>query len=403
MNTRQLIDDIRAIPLVLWALAFFFLCLGFRTRIDLPLALLAATSVFAFQHHHIDWRAQLQQHSSIILFIVIAMLTTITSHDWRHSVGVQPQLLPALLAYAIICRYATTPQRIRFILISLLASGLLTVSLILIGTHASASDDPLERVKLLGNALFIVPNDILMLSVITPLALAVHAGATPVTRVMIGLYIVLSLFASVTIGSRQATVVSLAGMAFFYTLMKPRWFLPALLGVSCIGLMIDWLLGWPLLDKVRFFSRAYVWHAGWLMFLEHPLLGQGPGAFRDLYFPFLEKAGYVIADLPDRRNMPWAHNLYLEQLAERGIAGLVALGCLLSVAGMRAWQGLRNASNQVSRGVAAGILAALGTLMLAGIAEATLTRLWVTVLLLALAGLCQSNQRALPHSTDAPP
>lgn len=401
---HHLITDVRTIPPVLWALAFFFLCLGFRTAVDLPLALLAIATVFALQQEQTapGWRAFLQQHGAVTVFVTVAILSTLVSRDWRHSLGVQPQLLPALLAYTVICKFGNTPERIRFILLSLLCSGLLTVLLILAGTHASTSDDPLERIKLLGNALFIVPNDILMLSVIAPLALSLHASAGLLVRVMVGIYAVLALFAGVAIGSRQATVMCLAGMAIFFTLVKPRWFLPAIAGVSCAGLLIDWLLGWPLLDKIRFFSRAYVWHAGWLMFLEHPLLGQGPGLFRDLYFPFLEKAGYVVADLPDRRNMPWAHNLYLEQLAERGLAGLVALICLLATACRQAWRSLQAADTAPARCVAAGLLAALGTLMLAGIAEATLTRLWVMVLLLSLAGLCQANRQTVQLFSPAP-
>jgi O-antigen ligase len=379
------------IPWVLWALALFFLCLGFTARIDIPLALLAATSIFAFSQEPDlpGWQQLARQHWPVTFFLVVAAITTATSGDWRHSLGVQPQLLPALLVYSVIAQFVNTPHRQRFVILTLLASGLLTVTLMITGIDTAGTPDPLEKIRMLGNALFIVPNDILMLSLIAPLTLTLLRERQPSYRILIGFFLLLSLFASTLMGSRQAVLVLLSGIAIFCTLIRPRWFVPALIIAALTGLLVDWLLGWPLLDKIRFFSRTYVWHAGWLMFIDSPLVGQGPGQFKDLYYPYLEKAGYILADLPDRRNMPWAHNLYLEQLAERGILGLVALLCLLFTALKRSWVCLRTATaGQEQIWLASGLAAALLALCLAGVAEATLSRLWVTVMGLTLVSLC---------------
>ncbi len=128
------------------------------------------------------------------------------------------------------------------------------------------------------------------------------------------------------------------------------------------------------------------------MFLDRPVFGQGPGMFKDLYFPFLEKTGYVLEELGDRRTMPWAHNLYLEQLAERGVLGLLALLCLLGHALMRGLRMIRQAPSSEARAMLVGVVSALLVLMASGIAEASLSRLWVTVLLLVLAAFCASEQ-----------
>lgn len=172
--------------------------------------------------------------------------------------------------------------------------------------------------------------------------------------------------------------------------MRPRWGVPILLAGLFLVTLIDALLGWPLVRKIFMFPRLYVWHAAWVMFLDSPWVGQGPGMFRDLYFPFVEKAGYVIEQLDDRRTMPWAHSLYLEQLAERGIPGLLVLLALLGTAVGRVWRQWRsavNGNNEEVRVLASGVLAGLVVLILAGIAEASLLRLWVMVCLLVLVAL----------------
>lgn len=393
-------DSIKAFPPVLWAMGFFFLCLGFTAPIDIPLALFATTAAIAFnqQNDTLGWRELAKAHWPLGFFLAIAIVTTTASINPRHSLGVQPQLLPALLAYCVIARFITTPARQQFFCAALLASGLLTASLMLLGVYSSTIDDPLERVKLLGNALFIVPNDILMLSVIAPLTLTLawHGGIC--LRLLVGLYLLLTLLASAVISSRQSVLIFLLGQSVFFAFMTPRWFIPIFVLGAAAGAIMDWLLGWPLANKILMFPRTYVWHTAWIMFLDQPWLGQGPGMFKDLYFPFLEKAGYVVAELGDRRNMPWAHSLYLEQLAERGILGLLALLALMATAIKQAWNfSYTHPSEHSSKsGLSAGLLGSLVSLSLAGIAEATLSRLWVTVILLSLAGLCTTLRQG-PH------
>jgi O-antigen ligase len=385
-------------PPVLWALALFFLCLGFTAPIDIPLAVLAFTAAYAFnqQSHPFSWPDVIQEHWPLIFFLAIAAITTITSVDPRHSLSVQPQLLPALLSYCVITQFITTPARQRFLCGSLLACGSVTVTLMLVGVRNTISDDPLEKIKLLGNALFIVPNDVLMLSIIAPLVLAVARDSNTLIKCLAAAYLLLTLIASVIIGSRQAVLVFILGQALFFVIVKPKWFLPIVLFSAVTGTTLDWLLGWPLANKIMMFPRTYVWHTAWIMFLDSPWLGQGPGMFKDLYFPFLKKAGYIAAELGDYRNMPWAHNLYLEQLAERGIGGLLALVSLLVTATRQAWIYTRNSSSESTISLGAGLLGALLALSIAGIAEATLSRLWVTVLLLSITGLCTALNRN-PH------
>lgn len=382
------------IPPVLWALALFLACLGFRARFDLPLAVLAGVAAWSFGQHPQRPLPQLvRDHWPVALFLAVAALVTATSVDPRHSLGVQPQLLPALLSYAVITAFALQPAAVRFVASSLLAAGLLTALLMLATVGQARLEDPSSYVKTLGNALLIVPNDVLMLAVIVPLALGLAWAGGQANRLLVVLYLLLALVAGVLLQSRQTVLAWGVGVLVLVTLMRPRWVIPVLVVGTVLGLVADYLLGWPLARKIFLFPRLYVWHTAWVMFLDSPWLGQGPGMFKDLYYPFLEKAGYVLAELGDRRTMPWAHCLYLEQLAERGVVGLLALLALLGRAFLDAGQAYRQASSEGARALAAGVLAALGGLAFSGIAEATLSRLWVTVLLFTLAGLARALAR----------
>jgi putative inorganic carbon (HCO3(-)) transporter len=71
--------------------------------------------------------------------------------------------------------------------------------------------------------------------------------------------------------------------------------------------------------------RRYVLNvAAWRVFLDHPMLGVGPGEFAEDYSTvYGNRIGLV-----EQRKSYRAHNLYLETLAETGAIGLV---CLLSV------------------------------------------------------------------------
>ncbi len=71
--------------------------------------------------------------------------------------------------------------------------------------------------------------------------------------------------------------------------------------------------------------RIPLWIAAWNMFLDAPLLGQGPAAFAllsDQYISELSLPSWVVRD---GRHMPWVHNLYLEGLADGGLLGLIAV------------------------------------------------------------------------------
>lgn len=330
----------------------------------------------------------LRYHWPLLFFLAAALLATAFSVDRPQSIRVQLPLWFSLVCYIVIVGLVDTQRYLRILSILLPISVFFVLAFILPEAIEVQTDNPLAQVKMLNSIFLVVPNDVLVLSVMAPLVLGVAWSSGWWLRGFAVCYLLLALIVGVNMQSRQTVFLLLLGSVAVVTLIRPRWAVPAVLISVAVGVLIDGLSGWILSQKIFMFPRTYVWHAAWEMFLDRPWAGQGPGLFKDNYFAFLGKAGYLIPELPDRRPMYWAHNLYLEQLAERGIFGLLALLSLLVVAMRNAGTVLRQAADNSVRSIAAGALVAVTVLAIAGIAEATLSRLWVMFSLLVLSALC---------------
>ena len=86
----------------------------------------------------------------------------------------------------------------------------------------------------------------------------------------------------------------------------------------------------------------------WLVALDMakgaPVVGHGPGSFPDHYLPRLDRLRPLPWGLEAEISfIPWAHNLYLEQLAERGILGLGVFLLPLGIAWRRGSRSVRAA------------------------------------------------------------
>ena len=116
---------------------------------------------------------------------------------------------------------------------------------------------------------------------------------------------------------------------------------------SAAVLLISACLGWPLLARFGELLeigsgkensaavRLVMWRGAFLMAMEHPLLGVGPGGYT-VRFPRYRDPGYERVGVT--HNTLHAHCEFLEVLADVGIVGLLAfLGFLASVA----WVGVR--------------------------------------------------------------
>ena len=166
--------------------------------------------------------------------------------------------------------------------------------------------------------------------------------------------------------TRMALIAAAAGFGLVI-LPEPRarrWAVPALAVVAAVA------VGWELIPGntrtlSSFFrhydpshnqqqSRLVLWDVAWRIFRDHPLTGAGPGGYGRLFTTYHEGA------IEGQLGWGSAHNLYLHQLAERGILGgfaLLALCATFLTRTVRAARGASDARALWSAGAVAALLA----------------------------------------------
>lgn len=391
-----IVKKFKQYPLVLWALALYLCSLGFNLKYDIPLAIFAIfamVSMFTISNadYQFTFSQMLKRHWPVLVFLIVTAIVTLASRDVKHSVLVQVQLLPALLIYLCLVLSVDTDKQRLFIIVTLVLAALVAeLSFMAQVLYLSEIPDRLEKMWAIKSPLFIAPNDVLFFSVLAPLAACLVISEGRWARVLGVAYLLLTLIVTVYMQSRQAVGVYLGSLCLMALLWRPAIGAMVIIGGAFLVLVVDWFTGKGLLSKlVYLFPRRYVWEAAWQMFLDRPWFGHGPGMFKEFYVEYVEKAGYVFADVEDRRPMRWAHSLYLEQLAERGLAGFFALMFMMA-SGIAASTRLLKEKGLYGQ----GLLACWVAYGVAGIAETSLLRIWTVSTLFILSGLaCQQIKK----------
>jgi O-antigen ligase len=96
------------------------------------------------------------------------------------------------------------------------------------------------------------------------------------------------------------------------------------------------------------------------MFIDHPVLGVGPGGFA----VNLDRYGAQIPQLSDY--LPTPHNAYVQMAAETGVIGLLAFVCFLAAGLFVAIRAARSAPPDV-RGLRLSLLWSYATMCAAGL------------------------------------
>ncbi len=119
-------------------------------------------------------------------------------------------------------------------------------------------------------------------------------------------------------------ILSIMSICCFGLIYQSRYILPIVVISIVLIIVIDCMRGFLFISKLGgvWHSRIPAWIAAWSMFTDSPLIGHGPRSFGELYAEYQLKLSLPEWLVVDRRIMPWAHNLYLETLAEQGIIGL---------------------------------------------------------------------------------
>lgn len=136
-----------------------------------------------------------------------------------------------------------------------------------------------------------------------------------------------------------------------------------------------------IVDPTKFsnLERINMWRASLEMAKESPILGVGPGNYTEASGPYREKYGVVSTSSP--------HNNYFLQLTEKGVLGLGVFIYLWFVFFKEIWHAWRNATDDLSKALAAGSMAALVGFHVAGFFEGNFGHSEVVMIMWLIVGL----------------
>jgi O-antigen ligase len=187
------------------------------------------------------------------------------------------------------------------------------------------------------------------------------------------------------------TACGLAALGALALLRVPRWTWPLLAAAAVVAFLAPGGIRsrLTLVDESSR-DRYYMWQAGLDMVIERPVFGQGPGMVQVVYprFRWLEA--------PNPRQ-PHLHDNVLQIAAERGLPGLAFFLWWVGIAFLAALREAQRAAaeGRGARWGAAGALAALAAVFVAGLFEYNLGDSEVLMLVLLLT--------AVPFALQASP
>jgi len=198
-----------------------------------------------------------------------------------------------------------------------------------------------------------------------------------------------ALVVSQTRSAWLGTACGLGALGRLALLRAPRWAWPALAaGVALVLLVPGAIRSRLTLVDESSRDRYYMWQAGLDMVMERPVFGQGPGMVEVMYPRF------KWPEAPNPRQ-PHLHDNVLQIAAERGLPGLVFFLWWVGVAFLAALREARRAAaeRRGPRWAAAGALAALSAVFVAGLFEYNLGDSEVLMLVLLLTAVPFATRR----------
>jgi putative inorganic carbon (hco3(-)) transporter len=351
----------------------------------------------------------LQERMSLLLMLMaMALALSVPMSVWpSYSVRVLIDFLRTIMYYLLIVNIVTDEKRLRgFIWIFILASGYDAISSAIAYFGGSLMfAQGIDRAESLSGA---DPNT-LAVNLVLAIPFMVFAFVWTKNRFLRTVLVVLSAAAvfTVAITGSRAGVVGLVLVLFFIWLLSPKRILTA--SVFLLVLAFGWVV-LPPQYKTRYSSvfnsevdestqgRFDAWKAGLNMFIARPLTGIGVGNFA---------VAYASGDYSSRGTWLKAHSLYVQLIAELGMAGVltfVPLVFYLMRRNFRLRKRLREEkiTDDVVKWISYAITCSLGALFFTSIFGHSLFRLhwyWCCGLTVVLWSLADRQSR-VNHQED---
>ena len=109
-----------------------------------------------------------------------------------------------------------------------------------------------------------------------------------------------------------------------------------------------------------FRQRKRLMTTAWDMFADHPLLGVGAGNYSEHFDEYSGRLGTTLRSYENFGRQRYPHNLYLQVLAETGLAGLTAFVAIIATALMGLWTAYRSCNDAGAGHTTPDLIASIG-------------------------------------------
>ena len=300
------------------SLIIYLINFSFPFFSNIPLILLGVTGLFSICFMH-KKKKDKKNNSSIRIyltfFIVSFLISFILSDHQLKTLTFFPSMLPALIIFFLITEFFQKKDY-HLLYLSLSASSMIVSIMTIKMCVLSENLSPSIWIQQTQLPYFIVPNDLIVFSIFIPYVIIegfLHKSIF--IKIFSLIAILLNLVMFVLYQSRSGVILSL--MAIFLSLClvmtKKKYLFLLIFFIVLVVIFVDHFWDFYLTKKIlsgsdSWLTRLEPWLIAWKIFKEHPITGSGPQTFI-VFYP----------------KMPWAHNLYMETLAEQGIIGIISL------------------------------------------------------------------------------
>jgi hypothetical protein len=269
---------------------------------DIPMAVLAVSAFISFAMGDMLPLNPVQRETvfGIGLFVALSGASAAFGATPGISLARSVSLVPALLLALLVAFRFSTASHLRAVMSSLcLASAGVAVSSMW-GYSKSLHSSPREWIQAIHSPLLVVPNDIVLLAVISPIALSVLIqGGSSFRRAFGAMALLTGIAVAVLMQSRTAWLAFCVAFLAFALACRVRQARYALAGLIVVGVIVDAATGLALATKFLNFTttRAAMVVAAFEMWVNSPLLGQGPHTYGDLSRSYFASTRYAAASV----------------------------------------------------------------------------------------------------------
>ena len=365
----------------------FSLCIPIDPNIPLIVLSVSGALVGIDAHHRFS-----SYKSPMVLAIMALLLSTVISTlfsaDITNSFVLSMSFFPAVLIFFLIVELFSVEFGYLMFFTFTILSLIISTNALLISCMAN-SENPLSWVQNISNPYIVVPNDLVLVSILTPFSVILtFKRARSAVGILAIVSILMALATVIVYESRGGMICSLISIACTAFLLFRRRLVEICTISAAFLMLIDWIQGFQIINKLEnvWQSRLFIWIIGWNMFTDSLWFGHGPGTFGKLYLPYRNSLDLPSWILVDNRWMPWAHNLYLEILIEQGIIGFLCLVAMILFSFLTITKLLKNGTDD-TRMLGAGIFACFVSIVVAALFELSFIRHWFVILLFSVLGL----------------